>query len=190
MLGEWYATVIFWRPQVALFVSETTLLPVFVPLAPASSVIRRMPTELADLLRRQEVPSAFIDNELSKMNEAVCVPTASPSTLGVLNEYVFLAGHAHVERAGPPDSAWLEDWLAQTPMGPLHKRYGSPDRTWPGATLSASNSSRFASVSSEVDPCVTTHTPVMPEQSTVLNRPAGSDTRRYTGRVDKLGSPL
>ena len=31
LLGEWYATVIFWRPQVALFVSETTLLPVFVP---------------------------------------------------------------------------------------------------------------------------------------------------------------
>lgn len=128
LLGEWYATVIFWRPQVALFVSETTLLPVFVPLAPASSVIRRMPTELADLLRRQEVPGAFIDNELSKMNEAVCVPTASPSTLGVLNEYVFLAGHAHVERGGPSDLAWLDDWLAQTPIGPLHKRHGSPDR--------------------------------------------------------------
>ena len=79
LLGEWYATVMFWRPQVALFVSETTLLPVFVPLAPASSVIRRLPVELADVLRRQEVSGAFIDKELSKMNEAVCLPTASRS---------------------------------------------------------------------------------------------------------------
>lgn len=33
-LGDWYATAVFWRPQVGLFVNETTLLPVFVPLAP------------------------------------------------------------------------------------------------------------------------------------------------------------
>lgn len=128
LLGEWYATVIFWRPQVALFVSESTLLPVFVPLAPASSVIRRLPAQLADVLRRQETTGAFIDKELSKMNEAVCLPTASRSMLGVLNEYVHLAGHAHAKEGGPPDLAWLEDWLAQTPMGPLHKRHGFPDR--------------------------------------------------------------
>ena len=51
--------------------------------APASSVIRRFPAELADVLRRQKVPGAFIDKELSKMNEAVCLPTASRSMLGV-----------------------------------------------------------------------------------------------------------
>jgi hypothetical protein len=33
--GAWYATVLFWRPQVALFVNEPTCLPLFVPLAPA-----------------------------------------------------------------------------------------------------------------------------------------------------------
>ena len=127
-LGEWYATVIFWRPQVALFVSETTLLPVFVPLAPASSVTRRLPAELADVLRRQEVPGAFIDKELATMTEAVCLPTASRSMLGVLNEYVHLAGHVHEVEGGSPDLEWLEDWLAQTPLGPLHKRHGFPDR--------------------------------------------------------------
>ena len=127
LLGEWYATVIFWRPQVALFVSETTLLPIFVPLAPASSVTR-LPTELADVLRRQETPGAFIDKELSKMNESRCLPTASRSMLGVLNEYVHLAGHVHARQGGLQDLAWLEDWLAQTPMGPLHKRHGSSDR--------------------------------------------------------------
>jgi hypothetical protein len=34
LLGDWFATVMFWRPQVALFVNATTLLPVFMPLAP------------------------------------------------------------------------------------------------------------------------------------------------------------
>ena len=33
-LGDWYATVMSWRPQVALFVNEATRLPVLVPLAP------------------------------------------------------------------------------------------------------------------------------------------------------------
>ncbi|MDT5029334.1 MAG: hypothetical protein QOE61_5760, partial [Micromonosporaceae bacterium] len=28
LLGEWYATALFWRPQVALLVNEPTLLPV------------------------------------------------------------------------------------------------------------------------------------------------------------------
>lgn len=27
LLGQWYATAIFWKPQVALFVNEPTLLP-------------------------------------------------------------------------------------------------------------------------------------------------------------------
>lgn len=39
ILGDWDATFWNWRPnQVAHFVSETTLLPVLFPLAPASSV--------------------------------------------------------------------------------------------------------------------------------------------------------
>lgn len=40
-LGAWYATVLFWNQRLALFVNETTLLPVFVPLAPAATVIDR-----------------------------------------------------------------------------------------------------------------------------------------------------
>ena len=126
-LGEWYATVIFWRPQVALFVSEITLLPVFVPLAPAKSVIRRFPAELADVLRRQNVPDSFIDKELSKMTAAVCLPAANRSTLGVLNEYVQVAGHVRERQNGPLDLAWLGDMLAHTPKSPLFGRHGFPD---------------------------------------------------------------
>jgi hypothetical protein len=44
VLGDWYATVLFWKPQVALFVNEATLLPVFMPFAPAATLIARFPT--------------------------------------------------------------------------------------------------------------------------------------------------
>ena len=37
ILGNWYAKAIFSKPQVALFVNERTLLPVLMPLAPASN---------------------------------------------------------------------------------------------------------------------------------------------------------
>jgi hypothetical protein len=31
LMGQWYATAMFWKPQVALFVNEPTLLPVLMP---------------------------------------------------------------------------------------------------------------------------------------------------------------
>ena len=127
-LGEWYATVMFWRPQVALFVSESTLLPVFVPLAPATTVVRRLSAELAVVLRRHGVFDAFIDAELLRMPEFAMPPTASRSMVGVVNEYVRLAEHSNARRGGTPDLARLSDWLAHTPMGPLRDRSGFPDR--------------------------------------------------------------
>jgi len=42
LLGDWYATYLPWRPrQVALLVSERTLLPLLIPLAPASTLLNR-----------------------------------------------------------------------------------------------------------------------------------------------------
>ena len=38
-LGNWYGTVLFWRPQLALLVNEQTLFPVLMPLAPAAAVL-------------------------------------------------------------------------------------------------------------------------------------------------------
>lgn len=35
VLGQWYATAVSWKPQVALFANEGTLLPVLTPLASA-----------------------------------------------------------------------------------------------------------------------------------------------------------
>lgn len=45
-LGNWYARALFWKPQVALFVNEATLLPVLMPLAPGNSLAERFPGHL------------------------------------------------------------------------------------------------------------------------------------------------
>ena len=65
-LGNWYATAMAWRPrQVALLVSERTLLPVLMPLAPASSLIDRFPGCLAAVLERLEAPQGFVAQEVA-----------------------------------------------------------------------------------------------------------------------------
>ncbi len=51
LLGDWFATALFWKPQVALLVNERTLLPVFMPLAPAATLLDRMPDAIASVLR-------------------------------------------------------------------------------------------------------------------------------------------
>ncbi len=49
VLGDWYATLLPWRPRlVALFISERTLPPV--QLTPAGSVLDRFPSQLGDVL--------------------------------------------------------------------------------------------------------------------------------------------
>lgn len=126
-LGSWYATLGRWRPNVALFVSEATLLPVLVPAAPARSLLIRFPVALAEVLAGHGVPAAWINEELARMDDLVTAKTASRSLVGVLNEFLFLVGH---HRAGEPefDLQSLSVDLARTPMSPLYKRRFSPNR--------------------------------------------------------------
>ena len=50
ILGPWYATVLRWRPAVALFVNASTLLPVFMPFAPTRTLLDRFPVAVAEVL--------------------------------------------------------------------------------------------------------------------------------------------
>ena len=54
VLGDWYANVLFWRPQVALFVNAATFVPVLMPLAPVAGVVARFPMAMAEVLARSE----------------------------------------------------------------------------------------------------------------------------------------
>ncbi len=68
-LGNWYATAVFWKPQVALLVNERTLLPVFMPLAPATTLAVRFPGELRRVLDAHGIDPRFVDHQISSMGE-------------------------------------------------------------------------------------------------------------------------
>jgi hypothetical protein len=125
LLGDWYATAWFWRPQVALLVSEVTLLPVLMPLAPAATLLQRFGSQLAAVLDAHDTPAEFIDAELQEMDEVRLAKTASRSVIGIMNEFTYLA---EAWRQDEPDLLALAVRLAATPCGPLYKRHISPDR--------------------------------------------------------------
>ena len=126
-LGPWYATALFWRPQVAMFVNERTLLPVLVPLSPAGTAADRLRPVLAEVLVALRAPASFIERELNEMGDWRITKTNNRSVVGVMNEFGFLA-----ERfKGAIDGPGLVDLslrLAEVPCGPLFKSHGSPDR--------------------------------------------------------------
>ena len=127
VLGDWYATVLFWKRQVGLFVNESTLLPVLLPLAPAATVVVRFQTALATVLRRHDIGEAFIEAECEAMADHRLATTKNRSVVGMMTEFGFLAG-AYAESEDAVDLVDLSLWLARTLCGPVYSRHGSPDR--------------------------------------------------------------
>ena len=126
-LGSWYATALFWKPQVALLVNERTLLPVLMPLAPAATLALRFPMALKQVLQALNVPAPFIDLELEGMSEVVYAKSANRSVLGMLNQFSYLA-EGYREMADEVDLLALSVKLSGTPCGPLYKGAVFPDK--------------------------------------------------------------
>ena len=125
-LGDWYVNVLFWKPQVALFVNEVTLLPVVMPFAPASTLLARFPAILHTHLQAHSVSRDFVEAEFAEMSEIRTAKTANRSVLGVMNEFKFLA-EVETQFVDEHDLLSLSLRLAETPCGPLYKRHISPD---------------------------------------------------------------
>jgi hypothetical protein len=126
LLGPWYATLLRWRPAVTLFVNESTLLPVFVPMAPARTLLRRVPAAIADVLAAHHVPDELIDDEVTEWVDVRIEPTANRSVVGVMNEFGYLAEVFRDDYVA--DLLGLSVRLAGTPCSPLYRRHVSPDR--------------------------------------------------------------
>lgn len=127
MLGNWYATALFWKPQVVLLVNEKTLLPVLMPLAPATDLATRFPEHLASVLAVHGMPQKFIDHELAQMNEVQYAKTSNRSVVGIMNQFSYLA-EGYREYLETKDLRALSLRLSETPCSPLYKGAVSPDR--------------------------------------------------------------
>lgn len=126
VLGDWYATVLFSKPHVALFVDERTLLPVLLPFAPAASVIDRFPSTLAATMHAHGVAAEFVADEIAQMSAHRLETTRNRSVIGTMNDFSYLV-KAHVREDRALDLLDLSLRLAGTPCGPLRSRHGFPD---------------------------------------------------------------
>ena len=125
LLGPWYATVLRWRRPAALLVDEATLLPAVLPLAPARTLLERLPDALAAVLGAHHVPGDVVEAEHAAMSPARLAPTANRSVVGVMTELVHLAGPS---APGAQELLHLSLRLSTVPLGPLLTRHVSPDR--------------------------------------------------------------
>ncbi|GAA2655694.1 hypothetical protein Adu01nite_51000 [Paractinoplanes durhamensis] len=128
LLGEWYATLLPWRPQqLILLVNEETLLPVLMPVAPGATAPARIGPEIAAALATHQAPASVIDSELSQMRDCRFGPTANRSVVGIMNEFAYLAD---VYRHSDPSRSLTElgAKLAETPCSPLYRRHVRPAR--------------------------------------------------------------
>ena len=85
ILGDWYATALFWKPQLALLVNERTLLPVIMPLAPATNLAQRFPDALAQVLLELDIELDKVKSELEKMGQVTYCKTSNRIVLGIMN---------------------------------------------------------------------------------------------------------
>lgn len=122
VLGDWYATVLLWRPQLVLFVNTSSLFPVFVPLAPAVTVLARFPGAMAAVFDRFGLDPRFVTAEAAEMGTVAVAKTGDRRMLGVMNELVFMAetrvadgGHDRHGLVG------LSILVADTLISPLYK---------------------------------------------------------------------
>lgn len=131
-LGNWYATAKFWKPQIALLVSESIFLPVLMPLAPAATLAKRFPKQLAGVLHAHRVNAEFIAQELWRMAEVRHAKTSSRSIVAVLSELSRCADFSlepdGYEAGDKDDLLALSVRLAHTPLSPLFRGAISPDR--------------------------------------------------------------
>jgi hypothetical protein len=126
-LGSWFATVMFWRPQAALFVNVQTLLPVFLPLAPGTLRLLVLARATGCIWGEFVVDERAVDLVCAEhLVETHAEPLRHRRRLGSMNDFIYMA-EAGRERGRDDDLLTLSVRLAHTPCGPLRDRTGWPD---------------------------------------------------------------
>ena len=101
VLGDWYANILFSKPQhVVLCISERTLLPLVLPAKQPSGLPQRLRLALEEMLQVLGIPPGLVARELEEMQHQCFAPTLSKSALGSLNDLMYHLSWSLKERAG------------------------------------------------------------------------------------------
>jgi len=90
-LGDWYATIVPYRTSLVLAMSELMLLSVLLPVAPAHSLVKRLPESLGAILLAWGLPDDLVGREVDAMRDPAIGVTASRQIVGCLLEAVATA---------------------------------------------------------------------------------------------------
>ena len=110
VLGQWYATVLFWRPQLVLLVNASTLVPVLMPFAPSGTVCDRIGDEIATVLTVHQVAAPVVADERHRMLEVRLGRTADRRVVGAMTKFGRLAKFARAEDPGRVCRIWPAGW--------------------------------------------------------------------------------
>ena len=114
-LGDWYAQLLFTRPQLVLCVSERTLLPVVIAARDGSHLVPRLREAVGQMLRVLAVAEAVVAAEEDAMMDTVIGKTTSRQVLGSMNDFVRMLD----SYLGVGSLLEVSLHLAETPCGPL-----------------------------------------------------------------------
>lgn len=92
---------------------------------PANGLSGRVADIVAAQLRLLGVDEDVVEADRDAMHDVRVAPTADRSVVGMMNEFVSMAGHRR-DRDG--DLTATSTHLAHTPCGPLYKSHTYPDR--------------------------------------------------------------
>lgn len=119
LLGDWYANILFSKPQqLVLCISERTLLPVVVPAKDIHTLSDRFMVAVREVLTALGVAPRLIEQELTQMHGLRFGRTNNKRILGSLNDFMFhLDYHLHTD----PDESMLQRslHLGQIPCSPI-----------------------------------------------------------------------
>lgn len=129
-LGDWYVNrIVVDRRPLLVLVSVHALLPLLIPARDVRTLPARLPSLVADALRRLAVAPALIAAELAAMSSVSVAATRDRSILGVLNDTAQRVPF-HLRHTGWDETTlpFIEARLVQTPWR-LPKR--SKEYLWP-----------------------------------------------------------
>ncbi len=118
-LGDWYATVLFTKPQhFVLLVNAATRLPVVIPARGLSTLPIRFAEGLTAVLTALQIPADIVVAEVREMSDVTFTTTASRSVLGTMNDdAIYIEAAFHHEDGVAFHTLSVK--LADTPVGPL-----------------------------------------------------------------------